>query len=161
MIYARKQSSIKPKDLANCYRIMGQKAYIQDDAGVYFYEFANTAELRKLQIESVKLNMASGKVSDWECCDSEGKWSGFKQAKLRYSRMSKERKGDVLKFRSLMILDDQELSEIDMSWLAGHAWIEDFISWLDDEEYWAKQERLKTLSVTTKTINSNFKVGVA
>lgn len=151
MIYARKQSSIRPVNLDNCYRIMGTRAYFQDDFNIYFFEFANENEVKKLKIEAVVKNMKSGRVSDWECCDNEGKWSGFKQAKLRYSRMSKQEKSDVLKFRSLVIMESQALSEAELSWLDDHLWIENFITWIDDEEYWEKKERLKSLSVNTNT----------
>ncbi len=133
---------------------MGLKAYIQNTEGIFFYEFPNLSELRKMQVECVKKNMETGEVSEWECCDKIGEWSGFKQVKLRYSRMDRIEREEIFDYRRLVKKPKEELEEVEVQWLEENIWIGEFIEWLDDDiEYTDGPEEHSRLMIALSEID--------
>lgn len=111
MKFCQRINYIKPKTLKYCYRIMGNIAYFQEKHDYGYYCIFDLAELRKMQFDRIKENMKSGQVDDWECCDSEGKFSFFTMAKLKYNRASAYEKETILKLKEMTEKDEDDLEK--------------------------------------------------
>lgn len=143
MKFAQKQRFNKPRDLSNCYRIIRNRVYIQDSDGIYFYDFQDFSELEKMKIARTKTNMKSGVVDDWECCDSNGLWSGFKKAKLIKMRLSKEKNVLFEKYKKIKYYEFDSLTAAEREFLDNSDWIVKLLDWIENEEYWTKVLREK------------------
>jgi hypothetical protein len=70
-----------------------------------------------MQYDRIKENMKSGNVDDWECCDSQGLFSFYRQSKLFLLRASKSNKEKINTIIDWMN-SDEDLEKWQDDWLS-------------------------------------------
>lgn len=117
MEYSKLQTSIKPKTLETCYRIMGNRVYYELSGKFVYYDFENIKELLKMKSERKLSNMRYGVVDDWECCNKDGEWSLESQLNLLKSRMNKSEQDKLKKISRLIRMTEDEISKSEILWI--------------------------------------------